>query len=77
MRITLGGTIRSARIRSGLSQVALASRIHISKGYLSDIESNRYSPGIATISRLADALNINSIHLLRLKENAKPEAVES
>lgn len=42
----------------GISQKALAKRIQISQGYISEIEKNIKSPTIRMLYRFADALEI-------------------
>lgn len=65
--VTLGVTIRDARIAKGLSQEQLGNLAGKSKGFMSDIEADRYSPGHPTLIRLASALDLNPEYLRRLK----------
>jgi transcriptional regulator with XRE-family HTH domain/quercetin dioxygenase-like cupin family protein len=49
--------VKEARRRKGLPIAALAERTSISKGMLSKIENAQVSPSLATLARLAEALD--------------------
>ncbi|WP_210479406.1 XRE family transcriptional regulator [Naasia sp. SYSU D00948] len=53
----LGNRIRAGRTRRGLSLRALAERVDLSVGLLSNIERGATSPSIAALTRIAEALD--------------------
>lgn len=55
----LGQLIRSLRARRGLRLEDVAKRSGYTKGFLSKIENGRALPPIATLMRLAEALNVD------------------
>lgn len=56
---TLGERLQAARTARGLSQVALGERAQLSGQALGRIERDRHAADIATIERLADALDVS------------------
>lgn len=54
----IGATIREARRRAGLTMTALASAAGLSQAFLSHLETGRSAPSVATLYRLAQALNV-------------------
>lgn len=54
----LGQSIRQARQRAGRSLADLARKSGFSKGFLSKIENGKSQPPIATLMRLAEALDV-------------------
>lgn len=54
----IGANIRSLREAAGLTVTELAQRAELTKGTVSKIETGRVSPPIATLTRLADALDV-------------------
>jgi len=50
-----------------MSQEALASKADLDRTYVSSIERSRYSATIDTLERLADALNVPAVDLLKDK----------
>ncbi len=61
----IGNHVRSRRKAIGLSVAALAQRSEISKGMLSKIENAQTSPSLATLERLAAALEMPVTSLFR------------
>jgi len=61
----LGENIKKVRAKKKLSQGALARLLEVDKGYISNIESGKKNPTLATIQRLADALEVSADELLR------------
>lgn len=55
MPVTAATLLRTARVRAGLSQRALAARAGTSQAAVAAIESGRKSPRLATLERLLDA----------------------
>lgn len=60
----LGGRIREARIRLGMSQKDLADRIDMTPSFVSQIEGNQINPSLNSFLQIADALGINPSDLL-------------
>jgi len=56
--MVLGSIIREVRVHKGMKQIELAKKAEISNTYLSDIENERTSPSLKTLSRIANALEI-------------------
>lgn len=56
MDIDIGHRIRDLRTLKGLTQEELADRAELSKGFISQVESNRTSPSIATLMDLLQCL---------------------
>jgi transcriptional regulator with XRE-family HTH domain len=63
---TMNGTIKRLRVRRGLTQVELAKRAGIARGYLAQLEAgHKRAPSIAVLEKLARALRVNTGTLLR------------
>ena len=60
-----GRRIKSLREKAGLTQEKLAEESGISLDYMGKIEVCINKPGLATILKLADALNIEPFELLK------------
>ena len=58
MNNTLGVAIKTGRSTLGLSQEQLAERAGLHRTYVSDVERGARNPSIATVERLADALEL-------------------
>jgi transcriptional regulator with XRE-family HTH domain len=62
-----GTTLRAVRLAAGLSQGALAERAGISEKAVGALErGDRITPRLATVARLADALNASPAERARL-----------
>jgi transcriptional regulator with XRE-family HTH domain len=61
----LGQNLKKARAKKKLSQGALARLLDVDKGYISNIESGKKNPTLATIQRLAEALGTSANELLK------------
>lgn len=59
----LANRIKEIRNSLNLNQKEFAERIKISKGYLSEIENGKYSPGFAFIYNLAKEFNVSLDYL--------------
>jgi CheY-like chemotaxis protein len=59
LRILLGTAIRSGRSHLGISQEELACRAGLHRTYISDIERGARNPSVASIGKLAQALQIS------------------
>lgn len=63
--VTIGTNIRKYRKEKNMTQKDLGSYIGISNTYLSDLEVGRTNPSIKTLKRIAKALDVNYVELLR------------
>lgn len=55
----IGGKIKCERLKKSLKQCELAQKAGISNTFLSDIETNRSSPSLKTLDKIARALEID------------------
>lgn len=62
--MTLGERIRSIRLSAGLSTGQLAERTGLSKGLISQVETNKTSPSITTLEKMAEGLGVPAAYLL-------------
>ncbi|MGA7732179.1 MAG: helix-turn-helix domain-containing protein [Chloroflexia bacterium] len=60
----VGETIKAARARRKLSLAQLAQASGLTKGFLSQIESGRSNPSLASLGRIAQALGMQATNLL-------------
>ncbi|MGH7969896.1 MAG: helix-turn-helix domain-containing protein, partial [Limisphaerales bacterium] len=67
----LGQTVKSRRLELGLSQEELAWRAGLHRTYLTDVERGSRNMSIATIDRLAQALQVPVSTLLRDVDKAR------
>lgn len=67
-----GERIREIRERLGLTQEELAGRSGVSKGFLSDVENDKSSPGSDYLLRIANALGASVDYLLKGEEAERP-----
>jgi transcriptional regulator with XRE-family HTH domain len=58
MEISLGDRLRTARLRSGLSQRALAKKAGIGNATVSLIEADRINPSVSALKRILDAIDM-------------------
>ena len=65
---TIGERVREVRERLTLTQEELAARSGISKGFLSDVENDKSSPGAEYLLRIANALGASVDYLLKGEE---------
>lgn len=62
--VALGAAIRKVRQEKKISQEELAHRSQIDRSYMSSIERGRQNPGIASVLRIAEALEMSASELL-------------
>lgn len=55
----IGAKIKALRIKNGLTQEELANRSELSKGFISQVESEQTSPSIATLMDILECLGTN------------------
>lgn len=61
----LGENLKRIRTKKKLSQGAIARILGVDKGYVSNIENGKKNPTLATIERLANAINVSADELLK------------
>lgn len=65
VRYLFAKNLRKIRRLKDISQEALAFDAELSRAYISDIERGKRSVSIDVMGRIADALNVNLIFLLK------------
>jgi len=73
--LNLAVSIRSLRLRSGLSQRQLAGRMSVPRTYVSKIENEKATPTLSSLERLARALEVTVPELLSGGERSRQEEV--
>jgi len=64
LRIRFGRRLRAVRIGRGMSQEALAAQAGLARNFISMVETGRRNVTIATVSKLAQALNCRMADLM-------------
>ena len=64
-RAQLGNAIAEARSKAGLTQAELAQRAGLEESVLSALEQGQYRPTSDELSRLAEAVGVDELDLLR------------
>lgn len=67
MTMDVGARLRVVRIRSGLSQRALAKRVKVTNSTISLIESNQTNPSVGALKRILDGIPIGLSEFFALK----------
>jgi transcriptional regulator with XRE-family HTH domain len=73
--LNLASSIRSLRLRNGLSQRQLASRMSVPRTYVSKIENEKATPTLSSLERLARALEVTVPDLLSGGERNRQEEI--
>jgi transcriptional regulator with XRE-family HTH domain len=73
--LNLAASIRSLRLRNGLSQRQLATRMAVPRTYVSKIESEKATPTLSSLERLARALEVSVPELLSGGEKSRQEEI--
>ena len=73
--LNLAASIRSLRLRNGLSQRQLATRMAVPRTYVSKIENEKATPTLSSLERLARALEVTVPELLSGGERTRQEEV--
>src|ERR1700689_2779945 len=73
--LKLAHSIRSLRLRSGLSQRQLALRMSVPRTYVSKIENEKATPTLSSLERLARALEVSVPDLLSGGERNRQEEI--
>jgi len=71
----LATSIRSLRLRNGLSQRQLATRMSVPRTYVSKIENDKATPTLSSLERLARALEVTVPDLLSGGERNRQEEI--
>lgn len=74
-QMSLATAIRSLRLRSGLSQRQLATRMAVPRTYVSKIENEKATPTLSSLERLARALEVTVPELLSGGERTRQDEV--
>jgi len=61
----VGIRIKKLRMDQGMTQVALAKKVKITQGYLSELEAGNETPSLPMLQRLAKVLKVSVGELLR------------
>jgi transcriptional regulator with XRE-family HTH domain len=64
-RAQLGAAVAGARAKAGMTQAELASRAGIDEATIAALEQGQYRPDSHELSRLAEALGVDELELLR------------
>jgi transcriptional regulator with XRE-family HTH domain len=73
--LNLATSIRSLRLRNGLSQRQLAARMSVPRTYVSKIENEKATPTLSSLERLARALEVTVPDLLSGGERNREEEI--
>jgi len=73
--LNLATSIRSLRLRSGLSQRQLAGRMSVPRTYVSKIENEKATPTLSSLERLARALEVTVPELLTGGEKSRQDEI--
>lgn len=73
--LNLAHSIRSLRLRNGMSQRQLALRMAVPRTYVSKIENEKATPTLSSLERLARALEVSVPMLLSGGERSRQEEV--
>src|SRR6266403_1793141 len=73
--LNLASSIRSLRLRNGLSQRQLATRMSVPRTYVSRIENEKATPTLSSLERLARALEVTVPDLLSGGERNRQEEI--
>ena len=61
----LGENIKKIRTRKGMSQGDICRALGVDRAYISNIESGKQNPTLATIEKIAEALGVKVNELLQ------------
>jgi transcriptional regulator with XRE-family HTH domain len=72
--MNLGRRIQDLRRRRGLTTGELAARVHVTSGFISQLEHSKTDPSLQTLQRVAAVLQVPLSYLL-LDEETKPQVI--
>jgi len=61
----LGANIKKIRLAKKMSQGDLCRKLEVDRAYMSNVENGKKNPTLATIEKIADALNVSVGELLK------------
>ena len=61
----LGENLKKIRLEKKMSQGDICRALGVDRGYISNLESGKRNPTLATIKRIADALDVSVDRLLK------------
>ncbi len=61
----LGRNLKRIRMEKGISQGDIARELGVSRGFVSNLENGKTNPTLATITRLAKAVDVTTDELLK------------
>lgn len=64
-RAQLGIAVAEARAKAGLTQLELAQRAGLEESTIVTLEQGQYKPESSELSRIAEALGVDELELLR------------
>lgn len=67
--MAIGQNIKNARKRKGLSQKQLGELLHVSQAAIGQFESEKSTPKLETVEKIAVALNVPVSDLLEFRSN--------
>ena len=73
--LRLASSIRSFRLRGGMSQRQLAARMSVPRTYVSKIENEKATPTLSSLERLARALEVTVPELLSGGEKNRQDEI--
>lgn len=73
MLIKIGEKLRNLRLKNALTQAELAARCELSKGFISQVESDQTSPSLSTLEDILLSLGTNFKDFFN--ENLSPKVV--
>ncbi|MGO4375004.1 helix-turn-helix domain-containing protein, partial [Paenibacillus sp. MCAF20] len=65
----IGSNIRAIRKRKNITIAQICEETGLSQGFMSQVETNKTSPSIATLESIAGALKVPLAYLLLKKED--------
>lgn len=74
--MSIGENLKLIRKQKKQSQTLFAKSLGISRTYLSDLENDRKSPSIETVTKIAEKLNISTLYLLEGKKTFEDLSIE-
>ncbi|MFA5877482.1 MAG: helix-turn-helix transcriptional regulator [Candidatus Paceibacterota bacterium] len=61
----LGQNLKRIRTKKGISQGDISRTLNVNKSYISNIENGKSNPTLATITKLAKAVGVSSVELMK------------
>lgn len=61
----LGENLKRIRIKKNITQVEIAKKLGVDRSFVSNLENAKTNPTLATITNLAQVLNVSTSELLK------------